>query len=202
MKKDDLKKLAIIPLTLLGAYLYRLRGGGPGPNLPRPLDQLLFSAFPCILLPGLSRLEGAIEPGFIWWPWLLGWVICSLIAVAVECTGHGGFMDLGTNPKEPGAGRTKERLEFLIYPLYDKLPRYWYDALGLALTGFAVTLLPGIYVAVAGHVLAGVLLALSGLLKTPGYMLGRWVFGNTEAGEWISGGLRWFAAGLIYAFLM
>ncbi len=84
---------------------------------------------------------------------------------------------------------------------------YWnggrYDALGLALTGFVVTLGPGVYVAVAGDVLAGILLALTGLLKAPAYMLGFAISKakGTEIGEWVSGGLRWAAAAAIGLFL-
>jgi len=188
------KKYLILPLAALGAYLYRLRGGGPGPKLPRPLDQILFSSFPCIILPLLCML-GTHHTS---WPWWLAFALSSVWAVAWECSGHGGFMDLGTWLK----ARSDELIEFLIKPLHGKISEYWYDALGITLTGLIVTLAPGIFIIATGGVAGGVLLALSGALKGPGYMLGWKLFGGTGAGEWISGGLRWAAAGVTWwAFL-
>lgn len=198
-----LKKYLIVPLTLLGAYLYRLRGGGWGPKLPRPLDQILFSSFPCIILTGLARIQTALEPGFNWSPWILCWLLVCFWAVAWESSGHGGGMDLGTNEKEPEAGRTLEKVEYLIYPwLFNLVPRYWYDLCLITLSGLIVTIVPGIYVAVTGNGLAGLLIAFHGALKGLGYAIGRKIFGNTEAGELISGGLRWGAAALIWVYLL
>lgn len=201
-KEKAFRKLIILPLAFLGAYLYRLRGGGPGLNLPRPIDQILFNLFPCFFLTGYAFYfyPGAIF-NFNWFVFSLcaaGWLAANGIALAVQCTGHGGFMDLGTW-KEP---RKDERLEFIIKPLKDKISEYWYDVIGQALTGFLVTLWPGLFLFALGYYQAGAFLALAGLLKVPAYMLGRKCFQNTESGEWLTGGFIWGAAGLIYAFLM
>ena len=101
------------------------------------------------------------------WPALVAFALCF----AGKATGHGGGMDLGHSPKEPSNGRDLEKLEFIIFPLFDRIPRYWYDALLLALTGLA---------AVSGAVIAltplnpihGLILAAAGLLKPLGYMIG------------------------------
>lgn len=187
MNTKKILKWSVLPLTALGAFLYRWRGG-LFENGPRPIAQALFSSFPCLFVPAL-----VIQPGdtgiligmFLW-------------ATVWECTGHGGWMDLGTWPKE----RKDERLEFLIKPFKKYMSEYWYDALGLGLTGLIVTLPAGIYVQIYGHPYEGLLLGLSGLLKTPGYMIGRALFNNTESGEWISGGLRWFMAAIVAVFLV
>lgn len=194
--KDKYKKWLLLPLTALGAYLYRLRGGGPGPNLPRPLDQILFSSFPCMVLPAIAFWSThTIED--IWWA-----VACLTVmiwAVAWESKGHGGGMDLATSPKEPGEGRTLETIEHLIYPwLFNKVDRYTYDLVLITLTGLVVTLMPGIFIISTGYVFAGTLLALSGGLKGLGYAAGWAIFNNTESGEWFTGGLRWLAAALIW----
>lgn len=188
MKAKNILKWSVLPLTALGAFLYRWRGG-LFENGPRPLAQAVFSSFPCLVVPALVS-EG------IWQGILVALVFAW--ATAWECTGHGGWMDLGTWQKE----RKAERLEFLIKPFKRHLSEYWYDALGLGLTGLIVTLPAGFFVQLNGHAYAGLLLGLSGLLKVPGYMIGRALFDNTEGGEWISGGLRWFTAAILAVFLV
>ncbi len=201
MTMDKKTKGALVGIAgLIGAVLYRLRGGPSwGPKLPRPLDQILFSLVPCIVLPALYAFAHRPFLALESWPWIAGWLVAALWAVAWECSGHGKYMDLGTTVKESD----EERIGVLISWLHGKVPEYWYDALGLALTGFVVTLGPGVYVAVAGDVLAGILLALTGLLKAPAYMLGFAISKakGTEIGEWVSGGLRWAAAAAIGLFL-
>jgi len=79
-------------------------------------------------------------------------------------TGHGAFIDLGTwkNAVKP------ERLEFTITWLKSKLSPYWYDFVGLAVTGLAVTV-------PAGIATMNPVLALSGVLKAPAYAIGWFV---------------------------
>lgn len=115
-------------------------------------------------------------------------------------------MDLGTSKGEPDDGtRDLERIEPLIYPwLFRKVSRYWYDATLLMLTGLIVTIVPGIFVAVAGgDILAGLILGLSGATKVIGYMIGFLISKRygTEIGEWSSGGLRWACAGVAWIFI-
>jgi hypothetical protein len=101
-------------------------------------------------------------------------------------------MDLGASKKI----RDDETLEFIIKPLKPKIPEYWYDFILLGVTGVAVTIAPGVFIAFY-DVIAGILVALSGLLKPVGYAIGRKFWGNTESGEYISGGLRWLALALV-----
>lgn len=122
-------------------------------------------------------------------------------------TGHGGGMDLSHNPKEPGAGRDPEKLEYLILWLHDRMPRYWYDALLLMIIGFF---------SVAGAAFAvwwinppaGAIIALGGLGKPAGYMIGWKVYPRgegmgwkelneaTEIGEALTGLFAYLALGL------
>jgi hypothetical protein len=120
-------------------------------------------------------------------------------------------MDLA-NYKKP---REPETIEPIIKYWHEKIPEYLYDVIGTALTGLIVTLPVGIYMALFGHYhyvevfssneynayLPGILVGLSGLLKSPGYMIGWALFKGTGAGEWISGGLRWFAITATLGFL-
>lgn len=170
---------------LAGAFLYRWRGGGFFPNGPRPLSQSLFD-LPMLVVP--IAIMG-------WSYWL---VPAYFLAVAFECTGHGGFMDLGRWK----SARKPERLEFLIQLANGKISEYWYDALGMAVTGLAVTIWPGAVLGFSGYAGAGVLLALSGPLKAVGYMLTAKMPGEpTEWGEALSGGLRWAACAGIWALI-
>lgn len=137
--------------------------GGGWPKLPAGLDQWLY----------------ALPYGLLCLP-LGPWAILAYAGAFLgKRTGHGNFMDLGrwTKPAKP------ERLEFLIDHLKVRLPAFWYDAAGLALTGIAVTIIPGIILAFH-HPAAGAILALSGATKAPAYMIGR---GSTERGEFMTG---------------
>lgn len=214
MTPEDKKKLklAAIPvLGAIGAWLYRLRGGGPGPKLPRPIDQILFSLFPCIVLPALLVFEDRRFFALESWPWITGWLAATLWAVAWECTGHGGFFyhpkgqykKIVNTVTDSATEREPERIEFLIRWLNGKVSDYAYSTIGMALTGLVVTIAPGILVAASGHVIAGALLGASGLLKPPAYMIGYALSKSkaTEIGEWTSGGFRWAAAAAIMAFL-
>jgi hypothetical protein len=116
--------------------------------------------------------------------WMVVWTL----------TGHGGFMDLGGWLKE----RTRERLEFLIVWLEDNLPGYWYDALGLAVTGVVPVLITGIATLFYAWPVGVVILA-TGLTKALGYMFSKavdWLPGDTdedtERGEYSFGFSTWW----------
>ena len=107
-------------------------------------------------------------------------LVFGLTLLAVK-TGHGNGMDLGDVDRgEP------ERLEFLILWIKPHIPLYWYDAGLLAITGLAVTL-------PAGIATLNPLLALSGLLKAPAYMIAKWGDTKTEGGELLTGAFLWGA---------
>lgn len=175
--KNKLKdqKWLIPVMGILGAALYRWRGAShPWKKyFPRPFNQL------CFALPYAFTVYAFTQN---WW-----WTGASLVIATLGLlTGHGGGMDLGRVIKED---RDDETLEFFIKPLRGKISEYWYDVMLMAITGLAVTLLPGIFA-------ANPLLALSGILKAPAYMLGWKFFDGTEGGEWITGGFLWIALGL------
>lgn len=149
--------LAAFPL--LGAFLSRMCGGMK-PKLPWGLDQWLY-ALPYGLLPGAALW--ALNPYVA-----VGLGLLSYIGAFLgKRTGHGGGLDLGTWTKPRG----DERLEFLIKPLHGKIPEYWYDALLLAVTGLAVSLVASAAIATV-HPLAALPTLVGGLLKPLPYMLG------------------------------
>lgn len=131
-------------ITLVWGWVSRMCGGAP-PKLPWGLDQWLYALpYLVVCLPS-------------WWS-----IAAYLGAVLGKRMGHGRGMSL-REPMKPGS--KPEKIEFLILWLQPHLPVYWYKVLILALTGLAVSL-------VAGIVTHNPVLALSGLLKAPGYMIG------------------------------
>lgn len=157
-----ISKFIIFPLY--GAALYRWRGAAHKwkKYFPRPFNQIVF----------------ALPYAYVCYDVISWWCLFIIIPTTLGLlTGHGKFMDLGSWKKDA----EDETLEFLIKPLEGKISNYWYDVLGMGITGLAVTL-------AAGIVLASPLLALSGLLKAPAYMIGR----NTEEGEFLTGLLLYF----------
>lgn len=156
--------------SIAGAALYRWRGHASEYKMyfPRPWNQLAF-ALPYALFCIPPMTDGWFTP-----------LVVLLITWMFVLKGHGGFHDLGTwtFTREP------ESLEFLIRWTHRWLPPYWYDALGLAVTGIAVSMWAGI-------ALGNPLLALSGALKAPAYMLARQVGWGPPAGEWLTGAFLW-----------
>lgn len=203
----------ILVLALVGAIVFRWRGGGQpegwGKYMPRPIDQTLFS-LPYI---GLA---------FYFLPWWQA-AILSLITVAMVTKGHGRNMDLGNSDATHPDARP-EWYEGLIEGLYGKIPNYWYDALGLAISGLTYTIPVGLFLAnpAGPYFYEGLALAFSGALKAPAYMLGRWfdtktsaddyleprlntvvrLDGATSWGEFFTGFLLWGAAGIIFLYFL
>ena len=125
------------------------------------------------------------------WGFVAAGAVLILTFTAVA-TGHGNYQDLGEWKNENHY--KSEQTEFLINWLMGRINNYWYDALGLSVTGLIITL-------PAGIVLCSPLIALSGALKGPAYMVGalvskRW---PTRAGEWLTGACLW---GSLAAILM
>lgn len=157
--------------ALAGGWISRMCGGAP-PKLPHGLDQWIY-ALPYLAAPlvfcGLNFVSVAAPFAYI-------------SAVFGKRAGHGQYMDLGFTVRstEP------ERLDFLVLLLMGKdhnpaamnptvltrKERYARDALGLIFTGLSVTLMCGLVIALAGEVLTGLLICLSGALKAPAYMIG------------------------------
>lgn len=178
----------LILAFILGGIAFRARGGWP--DIPKPIEQLFFCAplgFIAILSLGL-------------WGILI-YALCVLFVMR----GHGNNMDLGgwTHPADD------EWYEPTIKWAKPKLSPYWYDALGLAVSGFSYTFLLAF---------VSLPLAASGALKAPAYMIGKIIAektplkieihkfiiaGATEWGEFLTGGFLWlcWAAYIINLFI-
>ena len=167
--------MLVITLSLLGGLIYRMRGG-LSPRLPRPLDQLLF-ALPFGYL------------AYLYFPfdfheydnYLVALIVLALTTVAVA-KGHGRNMDLSYSHK-PNAEVEPEWYEFVIKPLQKKTSEYWYDVIGMGVSGFTYTVPCSIAT-------ANPLIALSGFLKAPAYMIGWWMhnkFAQENRIQWLPG---------------
>lgn len=179
-----LRNLYKVFLGVLGAIVYRVRGG-LSPALPRPFDQVLFAlAYGAIVYKASSRNIF----------WFLGILI---LTVAAAASGHGQYMDLGVWPKVVEA----ERLDFIVQFIMgdDNYHNYWRDALGLAVTGIAITLPCGIALMFLKNYLVGGLIALSGVLKAVAYMLAAVVGLGTVGGEYLTGLFLWGAVILLWS---
>ncbi|MGR3179816.1 MAG: hypothetical protein ACUZ8E_17390 [Candidatus Anammoxibacter sp.] len=164
-------------LILAGAFIYRMRGGMK-PSFPRPVDQLLFS------LPYAAITLLAVN----WWAAL---IVLILTTLAIS-TGHGQyFLNISRKKIKP------ERLDFIVRIFFGKDPRttddyqtfnkkklYWRSVFGMAVTGLAITLPCGIAT-------MNPVIAISGLLKAPAYMLSLKGDAGTEGGELLTGALLW-----------
>jgi hypothetical protein len=146
----------------LGAFIYRMRGGMK-PSLPSPVDQMLFA------LP-----YGYVTFQHSWWAGLIAFILTT---IAIR-KGHGNSMDLGERDTEP------EWYEFTIRWLKPYMPLYWYDALGLAVSGLTYTLPAGILTLDPWR-------AFSGILKAPAYMISKKGGAKTEGGEMLTGAFLW-----------
>lgn len=135
-------------LAILGGLFFRARGGWP--SIPRPFEQMVFC------LPVLAIAYCGLDGFYL--QYFLTFVVYALSVIAV-LKGHGNNMDLGTWTKPAD----DEWYEFTIKFLKPKLSAYWYDAVGLAVSGLTYTL-PLIFISP--------LLALSGALKAPAYIMG------------------------------
>lgn len=182
--------------TYAGAIFYRMRGGAP--KWPQPTEQMLF----CVIY--LFALLMSTP-----WPLALAGYALS---VAGCCTGHGQyFLALKVKAIKP------ERLDFIVRFFYGRDPRttvvapendplilvlmkdydlerlYMRCLFGLAVTGLAVTLAPGIILSLHAPV-PGVMLALSGVLKAPAYHISQKLTKSTELAEYLTGAVLWLYA--------
>ena len=166
-------------LPFIGALISRWHGGGFF-KLGKvwisliwavPFAYLLSIYNPCLAIPALA--------------------MCAL----GKSTGIGNFRDLATST----FSIKLEKLEFIILWLKPKMPEYWYDVLGLSLTG--LTAVSGGLLIAPYNPLGACLIALGGLLRPIGYMIGWKVFkpeGATVFGEYVTE----FIAFLPLAFLI
>ena len=191
--------ISLLYFAFIGGLIYRIRGG-LAPSLPRPLDQLLF-CYPLFL-------AAVIAGG--------GWLAYAAYALAVAgcATGHGQYMGLGrwrVPVKEMEALDFIPRLIFgrdevgpAQYPVRAPAARAR-DLFGLAVTGLAMTLAPGLLIMSTGNFWPGFLLGASGILKAAAYWIG-WLINDrfprawpglksgAEAGEWLTGAFLYAVA--------
>jgi len=162
-----------------------MRGGWP--SLPRPIEQALF-CIP-ILLVSLSS------------PWYIA-LLAYALSVAAVCKGHGRNMDLGHSHKK-NEDVEPEWYEFTVSWLQPHLSEYWYDVIGVSISGLTYTL---------PLLLTNPIMAPVGLLKGPAYMIG-WtnkmpsitigkftLKHETEWGEFLTGEFIWDS--LLILFLL
>jgi hypothetical protein len=180
----------------MGGLIYRMRGGWP--NWPRPLEQMLF----CSILLAVMALGGVN---------VYVALAAYALSVAASLRGHGDSMDLGFTDKE-----NPEWYDFLFSKYRSKISAYWYDVIGMAVSGLAITVLPGLALSFYSLPL-GLAVVVSGALKAPAYMagwklhpnyydgklklrLGKLTFENaTEIGEFFTGFLIWGSLAAVMA---
>lgn len=166
--------------ALIGGALYRLRGSEKF-QISRPLEAAAFCSIlwlPLLSLPVHVRVMAIV---FAW---------------GMSLRGHGTSMDLGTWTKH--AEPEWYEYAFGLLKIKDKLSPYWYDALGLAVSGFVVSFFPGLALVAAGD-MSGFALMFAGVVKAPAYMAAlalpfpKWPLlkGFTEWGEFFFGAAFW-----------
>ena len=141
-----------ILFIILGGWISRMVGGG-WPDLKIPAQWLY-----------------AIPYGLLMYPHCIG--IVAYVAAAVgKRTAHAAYIDLGHDSVPIGG---TPPLDFIVRFFFgvDRGGAYWRCCFGMAVTGLAVTLVPGILYAATVNPLAGLILAFSGALKAVAYMIG------------------------------
>lgn len=165
--------------AVYGALVYRWHGGWG--KAPRGLKNLACSlpltVVACYPLYGHFSLY-----------WLIPIALISLtLGMAGKATGHGGGMDMGTGPKEPGKGRSPEKLEYLILWLNGKLPPAIYDYILMVIIGMAHASGAAFALAFINPYSALLLLGLCGIFKATSYLISIRFTKSTETGEVLSG---------------
>ena len=201
MRKTRIAMLAVF--AALGGLISRWHGGGFF-KAPKVLINTIWS------LP-FAYVVYQAHAGY----WAIVWAAVAVVfflTFAGKATGHGGGMDLGHNPKEPGEGRDPEKLEWFLIWAHDDLPRYWYDVALMVLIGFAGSVGAAVAVGLVNP-FAGIVIAAGGALKGPAYMIGWRVFPKgqgeghkefdeaTELGEFLSGVFAFAGLGIAYLLL-
>lgn len=178
--------LIVLFAACLGGFLYRIRGGWP--DIPRPIEQMLFCA-------PIIPLSWHAPPLFIGIAFVLSVIACL--------KGHGNTMDLGHAPT--AENEWYENI-FGLYRLREKLGNYGYELLAHSFGGFLMT---------APLILTLSPMFWVGALKGPAYAIG-WAldgkikieFGqftikkHTEIGEFLTGALIYVCFVAYALFLM
>jgi len=190
---------------LIGGILYRMRGGWP--DIPRPIEQMLFCTVFLWLMSDLPWYEWKQFSlwGHVFWIPLSVKILAYVLSVIATVKGHGRLMSLFSRKE----GAKPEWFEWCIAPLDGKIPIYWYNVLGMSISGLTITIAPALALLTYGH-LSGILIAALGLLKGLAYMIGWKLHPNhndgpqisigkftlneaTEVGEFLTGFFIWLA---------
>lgn len=192
-------------LPIIGAVLSRWCGGGITDLHKRIgisfLPELIFSVpFGYIA----AQIVG---------PW--GWLVVAFTLLGKQ-TGHGQWLDMG---KMPLLKNREHRLSFLVDWLWFKVLRrpekhkvsgtdvdsrshsYWYDFLGMFITGIAVTISCGVVI-MTHNILYGLAFILWGGSKAIAYDLGHRIGHRTGAQEYLSGLFHYIGIVLVWTGLI
>ena len=167
-------------MSIVGAFIYRMRGGMP-PSFARPIDQMLFAA-PYSAIASLQYLEW-----YGTWAAIASGVIVMALTTWALVKGHGRAFRLNEPMKK---GAEPEDIEWPILWLENKIPMYWYKVLIHVVSGLSYTLPTGILT-------LNPFLALSGIAKAPAYMMSEKGGAGTEGGELLTGAFLWGAVAWI-----
>lgn len=168
--------------ALVGGALYRWRGHSSKYKkyFPRPFNQIAFA------LPyGIISIP-VTEPLYLQ---ILVFVVFMSLTTLATLSGHGRGLGLDEPMNELAEPET---FEPPILWLEHRIPTYWYKVCVMAVTGAAVTI-------PAGVATLNPLLAASGLLKAPAYMLGTALSKRykNELGEFFTGAFLWGSLAVI-----
>ncbi len=178
--------------SLAGGLIYRLRGGLWNNRVPTTYWRAAFSLpFMFSSMYDLHRHHDVDQIGLLMFTGL----ITFLLTFGAVSTGHGNFQDMGT---WSGKDHPTNWLEKIIYPLKSTLMPYWYDFLGMMLSGLVIA-------APAAILFTHIWLLPAGMLKAVAYAIGWRIYPNggkitsngfdhaTEIGEFLTGVFLWGA---------
>lgn len=155
--------LAGLILGTIGGVLYRWRGAGAAVVfsriIPHPGEQMLFAIlYGAIAYYALNAYQAAI---------------LYAVTVIMVLKAHGKVTDLGFGPV-PNKQDSTEWYDAIIGRLQGKISDKLYDAIGLTISGLSYTVPVGLFIADPSgpYFKEGLILALSGALKTPAYYIG------------------------------
>lgn len=178
-------------VSFLGAILSRFHGGGFISGVSKSLKNTLW-ATPFGVVTYLILLQNDVNIQLA-----IGLAIVSLILCLVgKATGHGRvwnpYLPLNTEVK-------KEKIEYLISFLYNRIPDFWYKTLAIGLVGFAAVSGAAIIIGTVDPLL-GTLIGLGGFIGKPlSYLVGwklPFVKHGNEIGEYGTGLFAYFMLGL------
>lgn len=212
---DPLITFMLFTAAVTGAVFYRMRGGAP--SWPRPLEQILFCTVFGVVMAALAVAWGWQLAAFA-----LAVVSCltghgqffleqTVKPIEPERLDFLLRPVFGRDPRtderfqqywdDDGDGDTQwlegyadavDQISALIKD-YGPAKLYWRSVAGMALTGGAVSLAPGLALMLAGHVPAGLAVAASGFIsKGTAYAISHKLGQGTEGGEYGHGALQWF----------